>query len=493
MPGRRTLEELAFDNTYARLPEAYYAKLTPTPFSEPPYLISFNPAASALLDLDPDEAKRPEFPGCFGGSLLLPGADPLAMLYSGHQFGVYVSQLGDGRAILLGEVRNEAGEKWDLHLKGAGRTPFARDGDGRAVLRSTIREYLCGEAMHGLGIPTTRALCIVGSEDPVYRETVETGAMLLRMAPSHVRFGTFEVFYYRRQYEHVARLADYVIECHFPHLAAVSEKYVRLFEEVVGRTARLVAEWQAVGWAHGVMNTDNMSILGLTLDYGPFGFLDNYDPGFIPNHSDHHGRYALNEQPSIGLWNVSCLAQALLPLSSKDPLKAVLETYESTLNRHYTTLMRAKLGLTQERAEDEGLTTDLLQLMERSRVDYTTFFRALGTFQMGRHANHESLRDWFLDREAFDAWAARYRERLGAEGSRDEEREPRMNRVNPKYVLRNYLAQNAIERAQRQRDFSEIDRLLALLRDPYTEQPGMEQYAASPPDSGKHIPVSCSS
>ena len=493
MPGLRKLEELAFDNTYARLPEAFHAKLNPTPFSEAPYLVSFNPSAAALIDLDPDETKRPEFPGCFGGSMLLPGAEPLAMPYSGHQFGVYVSQLGDGRAILLGEVRNEAGEKWDLHLKGAGQTPFARDGDGRAVLRSTIREYLCSEAMHGLGIETTRALCMVGSEDPVYRETVETGAMLLRMAPSHVRFGTFEIFYYRRQYEHLGRLADYVIEHHFPHLIGVSEKYVRLFEEVVVRTAHLIATWQAVGWAHGVMNTDNMSILGITLDYGPFGFLEEYDPGFICNHSDHHGRYAFNQQPSIGLWNLSCLAQALLPLSSKDPLKAVLGTYESTLNQHYTVLMCAKLGLNQERSEDGSLVTDLLELMKRSKVDYTNVFRALGGFRTDGRADDESLRDWFLDREAFDAWAARYRERLRAEGSRDQEREQQMNRVNPKYVLRNYLAQNAIEQAQRHRDYSEIDRLRELLRDPYNEQPGMEKYAAFPPDWGKHIPISCSS
>ena len=492
----RTLETLQFDNSYARLPEPYYQRVSPTPFSERPYLVSFNPSAAALIDLDPDEAKRAELVGCFGGSLLPPGSDPIAMLYSGHQFGVYVPQLGDGRAILLGEVRNRAGEKWDLHLKGAGKTAFARDGDGRAVLRSTIREYLCSDAMHGLGIPTTRALCIVGSEERVHRETIETGAMLLRMAPSHVRFGTFEVFYYRRQHEHLAHLADYVIEQHFPHLAHVqdaSERYARFFREVVERTARLIAQWQAVGWAHGVMNTDNMSILGITLDYGPFGFIDDYDPGFVCNHSDHHGRYAFDRQPSIGLWNLSCLAQALLPLAQQEPLKTALDTYEPTLTQHFDALMRAKLGFRESRPDDVSLTTDLLNIMQANRVDYTNFFRALGAFRSGPDARNEPLREFFLDRAAFDAWAARYRERLRAEGSQDEARQSRMQRVNPKYVLRNYLAQTAIEQATQQRDFSEIDRLLTLLRDPYAEQRDMEKYAAPPPNWGKHVVVSCSS
>ena len=250
------LETLSFDNSYARLPETFYAKLNPTPFSEPPHLVSFNPAAAALIDLDPEEATRPEFAAVFGGSMLASGMEPLAMLYSGHQFGVYVPQLGDGRAILLGEVRNERSEKWDLHLKGAGLTPFSREGDGRAVLRSTIREYLCSEAMFGLGIPTTRGLCIVGSDHQVYREQIETGAMLVRMAPSHVRFGSFEILYYRKQHDQLKILADYVIAQHNPHLVDVSDKYAGLFSEVVERTAKLIAQWQAVGWAHGVMNTD---------------------------------------------------------------------------------------------------------------------------------------------------------------------------------------------------------------------------------------------
>ena len=488
----RKLEALSFDNSYARLPELFYAKLNPTPFVDPPHLVHFNPAAATLIDLDPEEAKRPEFAGVFGGSLLVPGMEPLAMLYSGHQFGVYVPQLGDGRAILLGEIRNGRGERWDLQLKGAGLTPFSRDGDGRAVLRSTIREYLGSEAMHGLGIPTTRALCMVGSAHKVYREEVETGAVLTRMASSHVRFGTFEVLYYRKQHEQLKVLADYVIGLHYPHLSEVPEKYSRFFLEVVERTAKLLAQWQAVGWAHGVMNTDNMSILGITLDYGPFGFMDDYDPGFICNHSDHNGRYAFNQQPYIGLWNLSCLAQALFPIVPKEELKAALDRYTPVHQEEYLRLMRLKLGLEGARSEDDSLVTDLLLLLAESHADYTNVFRTLGNFHSQGGEQNKSLRDYFVDRGRFDRWAARYRARLCENASTDAERRERMNLVNPKYILRNYLAQTAIEKAQ-QKDFSEIDRLLTLLQNPYSDQAGMDGYAAPPPNWGKHIAVSCSS
>ena len=487
-----TLETLRFDNRYARLPEAFYAKVNPTPFSRAPFLISANRMAMELLDLDPREATRSEFAGVFGGSLLVPGMEPLAMLYSGHQFGVYVPQLGDGRAILLGEVLNERGERWDLHLKGAGMTPFSRDGDGRSVLRSAIREYLCCEAMHGLGIPTTRALCLVGSDEKVYREQVETGATIVRMAPSHVRFGSFEIFYYRKQHEHLQRLADHVIESYFPHLASTADKYLRFFAEVAERTAALIAQWQAVGWSHGVLNTDNMSILGLTLDYGPYGFMDDYDPGFICNHSDYNGRYAFNQQPYIGLWNLSCLAQTLLPLAPKEALKAVLDGYQPMIDRSYRDLMRTKLGLKEDRVEDEALLQELKSLMVGSRVDYTIFWRELGTFSSDPAAKHERLREHFLNPDRFGAWAVQYRERLQREQSRDKERRAEMDRINPKYVLRNYLAQAAIEKAQ-QKDYSEIDRLLNLLRDPYLDHAGMDSYAAAPPNWGKHLSVSCSS
>ena len=491
MSRLRTLEELTFDNSYARLSEPFYARVEPTPLPNP-QLVSFNPDAAALLDLDPDQAKRPEFAGVFGGQLLVPGSEPIAMLYSGHQFGIYAGQLGDGRAILLGEVRNGRGEKWDLHLKGAGQTPFSRDGDGRAVLRSTIREYLCGEAMHGLGIPTTRSLCIVAGDEIVLRESPEVGAMLLRLAPTHVRFGSFQAFFARRQPEHVQRLADYVIAQGYPHLTGAPDAHSRFFHEVALRTAQLIAQWQAVGWAHGVMNSDNMSIVGLTLDYGPFGFLDGYDPSFICNHSDHHGRYSFRNQPDIGYFNLRCLGQALSSLITPQQEQEALAAYETAYAGRYLALMRAKLGLQEARSDDAALVDGLLGLMAASRTDYTIFFRALGGFKSGEMEKNESLREFFLDRDGFDRWAARYRERLRVEGSRDEDRRARMNRVNPKYVLRNYLAQIAIERA-RQKDYSEIDRLRQLLRDPFAEQPEMESCSAPPPDWGREIIVSCSS
>jgi serine/tyrosine/threonine adenylyltransferase len=486
----RKLTELNFDNTYARLPEVFYTKLSPSPLPAP-YLVAFNPAAAELIELDPREAVTPDFIEYFSGNRLLPGSEPLAMLYAGHQFGTYVPQLGDGRAILLGEVRDSRGGKWDLHLKGGGKTPYSRFGDGRAVLRSTIREYLCGEAMYGLSIPTTRALCIVGSDAPVYRETPETAAVLLRLSPSHVRFGTFEVFFYRGQYDRTKQLADYVIAEHFPELSDAADKYPLFLSEAVARTARLVADWQAIGFAHGVMNTDNMSVLGITIDYGPFGFLDEYDPQFICNHSDTYGRYAFDQQPRVGLWNLTCLAQALLPLMEKDEAIAALGLYEQALSERYWEQMRAKIGLREERGEDRALLDELLRLMQESRVDYTIFFRRLCDFRQGEE--NKLLREMFADRAAFGAWSARYAARLAAEQSDDAEREQRMKRVNPKYVLRNYLAEQAIRLAVEQRDYSEIDRLLKLLARPYDEQPEMEPYAASPPAWSKQVFVSCSS
>ena len=489
----RPLEHLEFDNSFGRLPGAFYSRLAPTPFTRPPYLISFNQQVAELIGLQPAEAQRPEFLAYLSGQSNWPGSDPLAMLYAGHQFGHYVSQLGDGRAILLGEVRNARGEKWDLQLKGCGLTPYSRQGDGRAVLRSTIREYLCSETMHGLGIPTTRALCIIGSDEEVYREEIESGAMLLRVAPSHVRFGSFEVFYYREQYDQIRTLADYVIAQHYPELAEHPQKYVEWLRQIVLRTARLIAQWQSVGFAHGVMNTDNMSILGLTLDYGPYGFLDQYDPGFICNHSDHHGRYAFDQQPGVGLWNLTCLAQALTPLMSVEAAKACLEEYEQAFVSHYYDLMRLKLGLPELNEQAVALVNDLLDLMRRDGRDYTLTLRALSQFRTGEGADNRALRDRFISRAEFDQWARRYTELLLRNQSDDAQRQQNMNRRNPKYILRNYLAQIAIDKARREQDYTEIDRLLTCLRDPFSEQPEFEAYAGEPPDWAKRIEVSCSS
>jgi uncharacterized protein YdiU (UPF0061 family) len=488
----RKLDQLNFENTFAGLPDSFHSRLHPTPLPDP-YLVSFNANAAHLIDLDCAEAARADFAEHFTGNRLLPGSDPLSMLYAGHQFGHFVPQLGDGRAILLGEVRNREGELWDVQLKGAGITPYSRDGDGRAVLRSSIREYLCSEAMHGLGIPTSRALCIAGSDEEVYRERIESAAVLTRLAPSHVRFGSFEVFFSRGQQEQIATLADYVIARHFPDLADNEDKYQLFLNEVTQRTARLMAQWQAVGFSHGVMNTDNMSILGLTFDYGPFGFMESYDPGYICNHSDPRGRYAYDQQPQVGLWNLACLAQALSPLIEKQHAHAVLDGYAPAYHRHYAELMGAKLGLQKNDANDIQLIGSLLQMMHDSQIDYTNLFRSLGNFDSSEDAANAALRDQFIDRAAFDAWAAAYRARLQQEPGTDGERRARMNAVNPKYILRNYLAQNAIERAEKQRDFSEIDRLLVLLGKPFDEQPEMESYAAAPPDWARKIEVSCSS
>jgi uncharacterized protein YdiU (UPF0061 family) len=274
------LHQLRFDNTYARLPDAFHSRLAPTPLARP-YMVSFNRDAAALLDLDPAPEHHQVIAETLSGLHKLPGSDPLAMRYSGHQFGHYNPELGDGRAILLGEALGRDGGRWDLHLKGAGQTPYSRAGDGRAVLRSSVREYLCGEAMHHLGIPSSRALCLIGSDEEVYRERIETGAMLVRMAPSHVRFGSFEIFFYNGKFDELKQLADYVIEHHYPELLDQPKPYLGLLQAVIARTAKMIAQWRLVGFAHGVMNTDNMSILGLTLDYGPFGFLDGYDPGYI--------------------------------------------------------------------------------------------------------------------------------------------------------------------------------------------------------------------
>lgn len=489
----RTLEQLDFDNSFGRLPPVFYSRVTPTPFEQPPYLISFNPEVAKLIGLHPDEAQRPEFLAYLTGQQNWPGADPLSMLYAGHQFGHYVPQLGDGRALLMGEIRTPHGMKWDLQIKGCGITPYSRQGDGRAVLRSTIREYLCSEAMHALGIATTRALCIIGSDEEVYREQIETGAMLLRVAPSHVRFGSFEVFYYRQQYEQIHQLADYVIEHHHPELSDHSDKYAEWFREIVLRTAKLIAQWQTVGFAHGVMNTDNMSILGLTLDYGPYGFVEQYDPGFICNHSDYHGRYAFAQQPNIALWNLACLGQALTPLIAIDTVQSVLSEYEQSFIQHYYELMRLKLGLSELSEQTVALVKELLALIQADSRDYTLSLRALSRIRTHANANNNGVRDLFIQRERFDRWARTYTDILVSEHSNDVQREREMNLHNPKYILRNYLAQVAIDKAVRERDYSEIERLLVCLRNPFSEQPEFIHYANEPPDWAKHIEVSCSS
>ncbi len=490
MPTR--LKDIDFNAAFAQLPGDFHSPVEPTPFANPAELVHFNPAVAALLGLDSDIQHDEDFIGVFSGARLVNNMQPFAMLYAGHQFGHYVPQLGDGRAMTLGEI-NHAQQGWEIQLKGSGKTPYSRDGDGRAVLRSSIREYLCSEAMHGLGIPTTRALCLTHSQDEVYREQIETAAVLTRVAPSHVRFGSFEVFYYRNQPDQLRRLADFVITHHYAELRQADKPYLALLETVIERTAKLMAQWQCAGFAHGVMNTDNMSILGLTLDYGPFGFVEAYDPDFICNHSDHQGRYAFGQQPQSGLWNLTCLAQALTPLIEIEDAKSALETYQGHYSQHYHQGMLAKLGL--HKVDEAGVTLlrQLLAQMQQSRADYSRSFRLLSAIGQDDERPVEELRNMFIDRKKFDRWCEDYRTRLRQQPGGDAQRREQMNRINPRYILRNYMAQIAIDKATGENDYSEIDRLMTLLQAPFDEHPEMAHYAEPPPDWADAIQVSCSS
>jgi uncharacterized protein YdiU (UPF0061 family) len=489
----RRLADLTWDNSYARLPEPFREEVAPTPITAP-WLVAFNPDVATLLELDPAVGDAPEFLAWIAGSHPQPGTEPVAAAYAGHQFGVWVPQLGDGRAILLGEVTTSTHQRWDIQVKGAGMTRFSRMGDGRAVLRSTVREYLASEAMHGLGIPTTRALAIAASDMPVYRERAETAAVLVRVAPSHVRFGSFEYFGARRDADAVQRLADHVIDHHFPAVLALpaQERYAAWFREVVDRTARLMAQWTAVGFAHGVMNTDNMSILGLSLDYGPYGFLEAYDPGFICNHSDPSGRYAFDQQPRIGLWNCARLGEALFPLVAEEPARAALESYRATFEQAIDGMVRAKLGLVTRHADDTHLAADLFDLMHRAEVDYTRFFRLLSAVDGDAPAQIDVLHDEVAAPELLTPWLDRWLERVAVETVAPEARRAAMERVNPKYVLRNWIAQEVIEAAEA-RDTRPLEQVMALLRDPFAEHPGMERYADGPPEGMVEVGVSCSS
>ncbi len=484
------LNNLHFDNTYSRLPEIFFRRVSPTALPAP-CLVSFNEKVANLIGLDADEATKPEFVEYFTGNKILPGSIPVSAIYAGHQFGTFVQQLGDGRAILLGEIVNENGDRFDVQLKGAGLTPFSRMGDGRAVLRSTIREYLCSAAMNALGIPTTHALCITGSDAPVYRETVETSAVLTRIAPSHVRFGSFELFYYRGQYDEVKTLADYVIREFYPQFVEAEDKYLQFLREVVARTAKLIAKWQAVGFSHGVMNTDNMSILGLTIDYGPFGFLDEFDAGFVCNHSDYAGRYAFNQQPNVGLWNLYKLAQTLVSLIEPEDAETVLNEYPQIFTEEFGGLMREKLGL-RTKKEDAELIDELFGILQENRVDYTLFFRRLADFNSGENEKNDLLQAMFIDPASFDDWARNYRLRLIEENSVDAERRGRMLQTNPKFVLRNHIAQNVIEEAQ-SGNYAEIDALLKVLQNPFDEHEGFERFNTLPPPENQRVAVSCSS
>ena len=485
----KSLNTLEFDPRFARLGEVFSVHIEPSPVEQARMVICSQDAL-ALLDLPASTADDPQLLQLASGGWRWPHTVPRAMVYSGHQFGGYTPRLGDGRGLLLGEVVNSKGEHWDIHLKGAGLTPFSRTGDGRAVLRSSIREFLASEYLHTLGIPTSRALCVTDSTTMVWREHRETAAMLIRLAPSHIRFGHFEYFYYNKNYAELARLQTHVLNDLYPQCLSSDEPLAALLSAVVERTAQTIALWQAYGFCHGVMNTDNMSILGLTFDFGPYAFLDDFKQGHVCNYSDYRGRYAFNQQVAMGYWNLTAFAETLTRDVAVERLQEILDGYADLQQQAYLTAMRARLGLVGEQAEDAVLIDKLLLQMEQSAVDYTLFFRQLGELPVG--AALDKLRAEFVNQTAFDEWSRDFIARNSNDLRSQEQRCAAMHAVNPLYMLRNYLIQIAIEAAEDGDDAS-LHKLHQVLSHPFTEQEGCANYAERPPQWGKHLSISCSS
>jgi uncharacterized protein YdiU (UPF0061 family) len=483
----------AWTHRYARLGPPFVTPWQATPLPQP-HWVARSDALASELGWPADWAEQGGLLDVLAGNQPWPGSEPLTSVYSGHQFGVWAGQLGDGRALWLGEMETAMGPQ-EIQLKGAGPTPYSRMGDGRAVLRSSIREFLCSEAMHGLGIPTTRALAVVGSPAKVLRESIETAAVVTRVAPSFLRFGHFEHFAAIDQPECVRQLIHFCREHLGLGLAHAGPDALALLRDVLDRTALMLAHWQAVGFCHGVMNTDNMSILGLTLDYGPFQFMDAYDPGHICNHTDAHGRYAFARQPRVAHWNLHALGQALMAVvNDSDAILAMLDPYPARFQSHWLHLMRAKLGCRTEPSTDGDLIHDLLEWMHADRVDHTIFWRRLShavtRWQAGApvESAFEPVSDLALDRPRLGSWLSRLRDRLQTEPGAGE----RMLACNPKYVLRNHLGELAIKSAQ-SGDFSMVRDLLRVLQTPYDEHPAHEDWANFPPDWASHIEISCSS
>jgi uncharacterized protein YdiU (UPF0061 family) len=509
----RLIRELPGDPSAAnhsrQVHSAVWSAVTPTPVAAP-RLLAYSTEMAQLLGLDGAALRAAEMVEALGGNRLLPGMVSYATCYGGHQFGHWAGQLGDGRAIYLGEVINSSGQRWELQLKGAGPTPYSRRADGRAVLRSSLREFLCSEAMHHLGVPTTRALSLVATGEMVVRDMFydgnpveEPGAVVCRVAPSFTRFGHFEIFASRGEQALLKQLVDFTIARDFPDLAAASSHYGGWFREICVRTARLMAEWMRVGFVHGVMNTDNMSILGLTIDYGPYGWIDDFDPNWTPNTTDAQGRrYCFGRQPQVARWNVERLGDALWGLLTAEDIAAGLSAYDATYEDCISTVMAAKFGLPQLREGDAELLNEAFALLQRAEADMTEFFRRLARVCRNRPdvttLDNAFYRDdlYAAHREAFANWLQRYAERLRSDGVDAAERTAGMNAVNPRYVLRNYLAQQAIDRAE-QGDVSLIDELLDVLRRPYDEQPGRDAFSAKRPDWARHKAgcsmLSCSS
>ena len=473
---------LPLDNSYARLPERFYAPAVPAQYNAAK-LIRLNEELAAELGLDARHLGSPAGLAILSGQQIAEGSEPIALAYAGHQFGNFVPQLGDGRAILLGEVIDCSGKRRDVQLKGAGRTAFSRGGDGRAAIGPVLREYLLSEAMAALGIPTTRALAAVATGEPVIRERVLPGAVLTRVASSHIRVGTFQYFAARGDTEALRLLADYVITRHYPTAAQQESPYRALLEAIVAAQADLVSRWLLVGFIHGVMNTDNMSISGETIDYGPCAFMDVYDPATVFSSIDRMGRYAYGKQPSIALWNLTRLAEAMLPLLADQEDMAVeqaqeaLGTFGSLFERAYHSGLGRKLGLSLRGPDDVDLINDILELLTASQVDFTLFFRRLGDASAGQE---KPVRSLFVEPAAFDGWLARWRARLEQEGRSPEARRSEMHAVNPAFIPRNHQVEAMIKAAVDHENYGPFEKMLEVLSRPYEDQPAFAQYSEPP-------------
>ena len=483
-----------FQNTYAALPDGFFARVVPTPVVAP-RLIKLNRPLAARLGLDADLLETPEGAEILAGKRLPDGAEPIAMAYAGHQFGHFVPQLGDGRAILLGEVIDTDGIRRDIQLKGSGPTPFSRRGDGRAALGPVLREYIVSEAMAALGIPTTRSLAATITGERVMRETALPGAVLTRVASSHIRVGTFQYFAARGDTEGVKRLADHAIARHYPGAAQAERPYHALLEGVIGRQAELVARWLLVGFIHGVMNTDNTSISGETIDYGPCAFLDHYDPAAVFSSIDEQGRYAYANQPRIALWNLTRLAECLLPLFADDKEKAIeqaqviLGEFPAQFTSAYQSGLRAKIGLFTARDGDDALVQDLLDAMAKNQADFTLTFRHLA--DAATDEAHDDVRAQFTDPSAYDEWGTRWRQRLAEEPQTPAERAMMMRNTNPSFIPRNHRIEAVIQAAVSRDDYAPFEELIAVLAKPYEDQPAFADYANPPRPDQRVLQTFC--
>lgn len=480
------MSELNFDNSYARLPSHWYQSVSVTPLKNT-HLISFNAPLAQRLGMNPCEWSPSLLVDTFTTEQGPEGAQPLAMKYTGHQFGVYNPDLGDGRGILLGEHLDPFGNRWDLHLKGAGKTAYSRFADGKAVLRSSIREYLVSEAMFGLGIPTTRALAMFGSEEFTLRNGAEPCAQVLRVTPCHIRFGHFEYFYYSGQHEDLKQLADYVVDRYYPEAKQAENPYLFMYQQVLERSAYLVAQWQSYGFVHAVMNTDNMSIIGETFDYGPFTFMDRYEPNHIANKNDDRGRYAFSNQPSIMQWNLAALAQALIPLIEKSDLEAQLERFSSLYFDAYYTKLSKRLALPNPGVTHKALIDEMLELLQRQRGDLNRFILALMNLDKG-----DSLNDDLDNHKLYSEWLDHFYRVRHSEEEQLKSRLDYAKTLNPVYILRNYMCEEAIRDAH-EGDYQRVNHLLAIVREPTKYYAPLAHYAEAPPKWAEGIFLTCSS